>query len=129
MRGCLLDTSIALLSLTLPERISDGVRRQLESEPIYVSVISYWEVLLKSSKGKLEVGDPRLWWAETLDKLSATALPLRPEHIAEIYNLEPIHHDPFDRALIAQATIEQLALVTTDRVIPSYASTRLQVIC
>src|ERR1051325_9128580 len=105
MRGYLLDTSIALLSLTSPERISDGIRRQMESEPIYVSVISYWEVLLKSSKGKLEVEDPRLWWAETLDKLSATALPLRPEHIAEICNLEPIHLDPFDRALIAQATI------------------------
>lgn len=92
------------------------------------SVISYWEVLLKSGKGKLDVGDPRQWWAESLEKLTATALPLRPEHISEIYHLEPIHHDPFDRVLIAQATTEQLSLVTTDRQIRNYASARLRVI-
>lgn len=124
----MLDTSIALLSLTSPERISDAVIRELETGAVYLSVICYWEVLLKSSKGKLDVGDPRLWWAETLEKLGATALPLRPEHISEIYQLEPIHHDPFDRALIAQAIVEELTLVTTDRQIPNYASARLRVI-
>jgi PIN domain nuclease of toxin-antitoxin system len=126
--GYLLDTSIALLSMTSPERIPEAVRRELDGQQVYLSVISYWEVLLKSSKGKLDVGDPRQWWTDTLDKLSATALHLRPEHVAEIYNLAPIHNDPFDRALIAQATVEELALVTSDREIPRYASTRLRVV-
>jgi PIN domain nuclease of toxin-antitoxin system len=53
---------------------------------------------------------------------------VRPEHVAAVYRLEPIHKDPFDRVLIAQATVEGLALVTTDGTIARYASDRLRVI-
>lgn len=91
MNGYLLDTSIALLSLVSPERIPPAVRRAIEGGPVYLSVLSYWEVLIKSMKGKLDVGDPRAWWPEALDKLTATPLPLRPDHISEVYQLEPIH--------------------------------------
>jgi PIN domain nuclease of toxin-antitoxin system len=128
VKGYLLDTNIALLGLTSPERISPVVRRAVERGPVFLSVISYWEVLLKSMRGKLDVGDPRAWWPDALDKLTATPLLLRPDHISEIYNLRSIHQDPFDRALIAQATIENLALVTVDGYIPKYASSRFQVI-
>jgi len=126
--GYLLDTNIALLGLTAPERISPEMRREVEVGPVYLSVISYWEVLLKSTKGKLDVGDPRAWWPEALEGLAATPLSLRPDHISEIYNLEPIHQDPFDRALIAQATVEDLTLVTTDALISQYASERFRVL-
>lgn len=83
---------------------------------------------MKSAKGKLDVGDPREWWREAIGLLFATPLPWRPEHVSELY-LPPIHHDPFDRALIAQTVIEDLALVTTDGQIPLYASNRLHVLC
>ena len=129
MNGYLLDTSIVLLGLASPERISPDVRLAIEGGPVYVSVISYWEVLLKSMKGKLDVGDPRAWWPDALDKLAATSLPLRPDHISEVYNLEPIHQDPFDRVLVAQAKVEDLTLVTIDSDIPKYASARLRVLC
>ena len=79
-------------------------------------------------KGNLEVGDPRTWWQEALEQLAATALALRPEHVAEVYGLPRIHRDPFDRVLIAQAISEDLGLVTTDGEIPRYASARFQVI-
>lgn len=128
MKGYLLDTNIALLGLAQPERISTQVRKAVESGLVYLSVISYWEVLLKSMKDKLDVGHPRVWWAATLDKLTATPLPLRPEHISALYDLEPIHQDPFDRALIAQATAESLTLVTTDSKILRYASERFRVL-
>jgi PIN domain nuclease of toxin-antitoxin system len=128
VNGYLLDTRVALLSLMAPERISAEVRREIEGGRIYLSVVSYWEVLLKCTKGKLDVGDPRTWWPEALEKLTATSVPLRPNHISEIYNLKPIHQDPFDRALIAQATVEDLMLVTTDAVIPRYATERFRVI-
>ena len=128
MTGYLLDTSIALLGLACPERISPDLRRALEDGPVYLSVISYWEVLLKTMKGKLDVGDPRAWWPDALDQLAAIPLPLRPDHISEICNLAPIHQDPFDRALIAQAIVEGLVLATTDHDIPKYASECLRVI-
>src|SRR5689334_16629152 len=128
MSACLLDTTAALLGLASPDRISPRIRRAVDTGPAYLSVISYWEVLLKSEKGKLDVGDPRSWWVDALEKLSATPLPLRADHISELYRLEPIHQDPFDRVLIAQATAEELALATTDREIAKYASARLRVI-
>jgi PIN domain nuclease of toxin-antitoxin system len=83
---------------------------------------------LKASKGKLDVGDPRAWWEEALSALTATSLPLRPEHIAELHNIPSLHSDPFDRALIAQAASESLSLVTTDGEIRRYASGRVRVL-
>jgi PIN domain nuclease of toxin-antitoxin system len=91
-------------------------------------VISYWEVALKAAKGKLDVGDPRAWWETALSDLAATALPFRAEHVTEIARLAPFHQDPFDRALISQATVERLALVTVDRELVRYASDRIKII-
>jgi PIN domain nuclease of toxin-antitoxin system len=93
-----------------------------------LSVVSYWEVMIRSMKGTLDVGDPRVWWFDTLEQLAATPLVLRPEHVAALYRLPPIHKDPFDRMLIAQAAVEGLALVTTDSKIARYASKGLRVI-
>jgi len=93
-----------------------------------LSVVSYWEIMIKSMKGTLDVGDPRVWWFDALEQLAATPLVLRPEHVAALYRLPPIHKDPFDRMLIAQAAVEGLALVTTDSKIARYASKGLRVI-
>jgi PIN domain nuclease of toxin-antitoxin system len=60
--------------------------------------------------------------------LAATVLLLRPDHVAAVHGLPPIHKDPFDRVLIAQATVEGLALVTSDSEIARYASKRLRVV-
>ena len=128
MIGYLLDTSAALLALAEPDRLSLRVRTALLRANNYLSVVSFWEVLLKSVKGKLEVGDARVWWRDTLDQLGATALVLRPEHIAEVYALPPFHKDPFDRILIAQAIVEDMSLVTTDSLISRYASQRFRVL-
>ena len=78
--------------------------------------------------GKLDVGDPRAWWFDALEQLAATPLALRPEHVAAIHSLPLIHKDPFDRVLIAQATVEGLALVSGDAEIMRYASKNLKVI-
>ncbi len=128
MSGYLLNTNAALIALTDPDRLPGAVRTALLAGPNILSVVSYWEVLLKSMKGSLKVGDPRTWWRDALDQLAATPLALRPEHVAEVYTLPPLHKDPFDRILIAQATAEELELVTTDGEIPRYASTRLRVV-
>jgi PIN domain nuclease of toxin-antitoxin system len=124
----LLDTNAALIALTDPDRLPDAVRTALLTGPNVLSVVSYWEVLLKSMKGSLQVGDPHAWWRDALDQLAATPLPLRPDHMSEVYTLPPHHKDPFDRILIAQAIAEDLALVTTDGEIPRYASPRLRIV-
>jgi PIN domain nuclease of toxin-antitoxin system len=126
--GYLLDTGIALIALAAPERLATPARRALEQRRSWLSVMSYWEVAIKSAKGKLDVGDPRAWWAGTLEQLSASALSLQPRHVAELLELPPLHGDPFDRALIAQAKVEGLALITADGEIPRYASERFRVV-
>ena len=128
MSGYLLDTNVALIALTAPDALSPAVRDALLGGPNVLSVVSFWEVLLKSMKGNLDVGDPRIWWLDALEQLAAAPLALRPEHIAGVYALPAIHRDPFDRALIAQATAEDLELLTTDGEIPRYASARFRVV-
>jgi PIN domain nuclease of toxin-antitoxin system len=128
LKGYLTDTDVALLAVDTPELLRPPVRAALERGPSFLSVISYWEVIIKSMKGTLDVGDPRQWWTETLEALALFPILYQPAHIAAIYDLPPIHRDPFDRALIAQATVEDLTLLTTDRAIPRYASERFRVI-
>ena len=84
--------------------------------------------MIKAMKGALDVGDPRQWWTESITALALFPLLYEPEHVAAVYDLPPIHRDPFDRALIAQATVEDLTLLTTDAIIPRYASERFHVL-
>ena len=114
--------------MSMPEKLSPAIHRAIESGLNVLSVVSYWEVVLKAAKGKLDVGDPRAWWKTALSDLAATAMPLRSVHVAEVYNLPAIHQDPFDRVLIAQARVEELTLVATDEVIREYAGARLRVV-
>jgi len=126
--GYLLDTHTALWALERPEALSISARNVVSSGPNVLSVVSCWEVMIKSMKGKLDVGDPRIWWQEALEQLAAAVLPLRPEHVTALYGLPPIHHDPFDRVLIAQAIREGLTLVTSDDKVARYSSKRLKII-
>ncbi len=128
MTGYLLDTNAALLAMADPAQLSVNVRAAILAGPNVLSAIVYWEVMLKSMKGVLDVGDPRLWWLDALEQLAATPLVLRPEHIAGVHTLPPLHKDPFDRVLIAQAIAEHMTLVTIDGIIPRYASETLSVL-
>jgi PIN domain nuclease of toxin-antitoxin system len=128
VQGCLLDTHAALFSMFQSKALSAPAKAAIASGRNFLSVVSYWEVMIKSMKGTLDVGDPRQWWNEALEQLAATVLPLRPGHIAAIHGLPPIHKDPFDRVLIAQATVEGLTLVSRDSSVARYASGTLRVI-
>ena len=128
MNGYLPDTNAAIFALTLPERLSPSARKAIFKGPNLISVVTYWEVLLKCMKGLLDVGDPREWWRDALEELAAVPLLLRPEHIAVLYALPPHHKNPFDRILIAQASMEKLWFVTSDREVSKYASEELKII-
>jgi PIN domain nuclease of toxin-antitoxin system len=128
IEGFLLDTNIALIAIAKPERLSCPARAAILRGANVLSAVVFWEVTLRAAKGKLDVGDPRAWWEEALSALTATSLPLRPEHIAELHKIPAFHTDPFDRALIAQAAAEALTLVTTDAEIRRYSSDRVRVV-
>jgi len=117
-----LDTNVVLFALTDDPRLKPNLRALLASGSNHLSVASYWEVVVKSMKGKLHVGDPRIWWKRARRELAAAELVIERNHVEHILHLPPIHQDPFDRLLIAQATAENLILLTTDGEVASYAS-------
>jgi len=116
----LIDTHILIWSLNAPERMPQTCREALESprNQIWVSSISIWEILIKAKIGKLRV--PK-GFIEATASQGMQSLPFTVEHAAEVANLPLHHHDPFDRALLAQASKEKLRFLTADGALRQYA--------
>lgn len=109
----LLDTSTLLWWLGDDQRLGRVTRSAITDgrNDVYVSSVSIAEIAVKTSIGKLTAPDDLLG---ALAKEGFDELPLLSTHAAMLTNL-PLHHrDPFDRLLIAQATVEQLMLATPD---------------
>jgi PIN domain nuclease of toxin-antitoxin system len=115
----LLDTSTILWSLAGTERLSPAARAALKKS-IVLSVVSYWEVVIKARKGLLTVGNPAQWWSRATELLGGTILSVQVAHISALSGLPDIHKDPFDRLLIAQANEERLILLTSDEIVRRY---------
>ena len=128
MSGYLLDTNAVLFALARPERLSAAALDAIQKGPNRISVVSYWEVVLKAARGKLDVGEPRLWWQDALKELGAVPLPLRTEHVDRLNALESIHNDPFDRILVTQAIVEGFGFVTADQEMRGYSGSGLRVV-
>ncbi|MEQ1946073.1 MAG: type II toxin-antitoxin system VapC family toxin [Bryobacteraceae bacterium] len=116
----LLDTSTMIWALADPSRLSAPAKKALRAGPRVLSVASYWEVVIKSQKGLLEISDPVQWWGRAVELLGAAVLSIRTPHIAALAFLPSHHKDPFDRILIAQAQSEGFALVTDDEAVRRY---------
>ncbi len=120
----LLDTHVLIWSLTNDPTLSDHARREITrgSNLVFVSAISVWEISIKMQLGKLKAPDNLL--QEVIDK-RFEFLDIKAEHSWQAGQLPAIHHDPFDRMLIAQAQLEQLTIVTRDASIHQYEITTL----
>ena len=117
----LLDTSTVIWALADPELLSAPARKSLRAGPRVMSVVTYWEVVIKSQKGLLKIADPVNWWKRAGDLLGGTILSIRSAHITALAGMPDFHKDPFDRMLIAQAAAEGLTLVTNDVQIQRYS--------
>ncbi|GAB3829082.1 type II toxin-antitoxin system VapC family toxin [Kribbella italica] len=114
----LLDTHVVLWWLSDSDELSLGVKDLIDSElEVYVSVASLWEISIKTAAGKLRMPEH---WLDVIGQSGLLELPIRAHHAAEAGQLPPLHRDPFDRLLIAQAQHEGLTLVTRDKFIHAY---------
>jgi PIN domain nuclease of toxin-antitoxin system len=113
----LLDTNVlirAIESSLRPEMID--LLADPENE-LFVSDVSLWELEIKVGLGKLKTpGDLDAQMAQ----LGMVSLPLDRAHIAAYRGLPLLHRDPFDRMLVSQAQVENLILVTGDRILADY---------
>lgn len=123
----LLDTPILLWSHAEPERLGQLAQVLLdEDNALYVSAASAWEITLKVGTGKLRLPDPpAAWWPSRTVAIGATPLPVEPGDALGVSALPPLHRDPFDRLLIAQARRRGLTLVTADRLVLAYGGDML----
>jgi len=118
----LLDTQILLWAAGQPERLSAAARKLL-NEPrneILFSAASLWEIAIKNTLGREDFRvEPRLLRRGLLDN-GYTELPITGQHAVSIEGLPPLHKDPFDRILIAQALTEGITLITADAQLARY---------
>ena len=118
----LLDTHLLLWAAGSPERLPLAARPLLEApeNQLLLSAVSLWEIAIKRGLGRSDFQvDPRVLRRGLLDN-GYVELPITSEHTVSIDGLPPLHKDPFDRILVAQATVEGIILLTADALIAQY---------
>ena len=119
----LLDTHVLLWWLGDVDQLRAPTRRAIADprNTVYVSAASAWEIAIKVALGKLTVPpDAQRWLPEAVRDSHFSPLPITIEHATGVEHLPRHHADPFDRLLLAQATAEQLTLVTADPLMEPY---------
>lgn len=120
----LLDTQIVLWALTGSARLGVAARR-LIADPgndVFVSTASIWEIAIKHALGR---GDMPVSSARAVELCAAAGyreLPVSWRHAAVVEILPPLHADPFDRILVAQATAEPMRLLSRDAAVAGYGA-------
>jgi len=119
----LLDTHVFIWMASDPAGLSRKASSLIldTNSQLILSLVSVWEMQIKSQLGKLELELPL---PELVGEQQATnrveLLPITLDHLWELGTLPPIHRDPFDRLLIAQSRCERIQFLTADGTIPDY---------
>ena len=118
----LLDTHLLLWAASEPQRLSAKARVLLldSANQLVFSSASLWEISIKNGLERPDFNvDPRRLWRMLLVN-GYRELPVTSEHTVALTDLPPLHKDPFDRILIAQARVEGLTLLTADKALAKY---------
>ena len=119
----LLDTQLLLWAAGEPERLSTRARKLIDdpANEVLFSAASLWEIAIKATLGREDFRvEPRLLRRGLLDN-GYEELPVTSQHAVSIDALPPLHKDPFDRLLLAQALTEGVVLLTGDAQLARYA--------
>ncbi len=124
----LIDTHIFLWlmeGVRMPKNAESFLNDTFNNE-VFVSYVTAWEIAIKYGIGKLKLPDvPEIWFPDRLRRTGFLQLPIEMRHALRVYNLPPLHKDPFDRLLISQAEVENLTLVSED---PRFSAYRVKLL-
>lgn len=118
----LLDTHLLLWAAASPERLSTMARQLLDNphNELLFSAASLWEITIKRGLGRSDFQvDARVLRRGLLDN-GYQELTITSEHAVSVDSLPLVHKDPFDRILVAQATVEGITLLTADAMMAKY---------
>jgi len=118
----MLDTQLLLWAAGEPDQLPAEARAMIEDEgnQLIFSAVSLWETAFKQQLGRTDMrADPRLLRRGLLDN-GYLELPVTGAHVIAMESLPPLHGDPFDRMLVAQAMAEGAALITVDPLVAQY---------
>ncbi|OGT37186.1 MAG: hypothetical protein A3F12_04175 [Gammaproteobacteria bacterium RIFCSPHIGHO2_12_FULL_38_14] len=115
----LLDTHVILWWLTQPQKINQKAQQiiQDQSNRIFLSSASFWEMAIKKSIGRLTLPHNLI---ETITAENFKILPILPEECLGVADLPLLHSDPFDRLIIIQAKLNNMIVITNDQKIAEY---------
>lgn len=124
----LLDSHTLIWSVDQQQRLGAQAHAAI-SDPaneVLLSAAIIWEIAIKVGLGKLSLTMPyRQWMTQAIGDLGVTILPITVEY-ADVQAGLPDHHgDPFDRLLVAQAMVEQVAIVSIDAAFDAYGIQRV----
>jgi PIN domain nuclease of toxin-antitoxin system len=124
----LVDSHALLWAADSPAQLSPAATAALRdpANDLVVSAATVWELAIKVGLQRLTLTRPyREWMTQALTDLEATLLPITIEY-ADVQAHLPTHHrDPFDRLLVAQATVEGLPILSHDAVLDAYGVARI----
>ena len=118
----LLDTHLLLWAAGEPDRLSVRARSLMEDQDnaLVFSAASLWEITIKAGLGRADFQiDPHLLRRGLIEN-GYEELPVTGQHAIAVGQLPDVHRDPFDRILVAQATVEGLLLLTHDPLVQAY---------
>jgi PIN domain nuclease of toxin-antitoxin system len=118
----LLDTHTLLWFLTNSPQLPHTVKSEISNKDniCYVSLVSHWELAIKYSLKKIQLGVSLEQTFLNTKNLNFSILPITQSDILACSTLPFHHRDPFDRLLIAQAQVENLTILTRDAAFASY---------
>lgn len=118
----LIDTHILLWYIMGDERVSPEVLLKIEnnSNTIFLSNVSLWEIAIKVSIGKLKLKVSFSELKSFLGEKGIFILEFDFNDLEELQNLPFFHQDPFDRMIIAQAKTKNLEIITDDEKVKKY---------
>lgn len=127
----LLDTHVALWAITDDGRLPESIRALIADtrNDVLVSAVSVWEISIKHALGRGGANAIPISGRAALQYFDAAGfqtLSVTPSHAAAVEDLPPIHTDPFDRLLVAQALLEPLRMVTHDATLARYSDTTIR---
>ena len=119
----LLDTHTILWFFDHVDKLSETALKNIldPANDKYVSIISAWELAIKISIGKLKFDGGVKNFFHIINENGFKVHPMKEEYLEKVETLPFIHHDPFDRLIIATAIIEEMSVITADENICKYS--------